>query len=63
MTETVQIVFSAEAEIGQFNDALHIPADEYAAMTADQIAALKQTRVDAWVAAVKLASANTETIE
>ena len=65
MTEivNVQIRFSLPTEMGEFNDALYVPYVEYITLSVDQIAALKQERVDAWVAAVKVASASTETIE
>ena len=59
----VQIRFSIQTEIGEFNDALFIPLAEYDTMTSEQIDILKQARVDAWVAAVKIASSNTEPVE
>lgn len=35
-----------------FSDALVMPADQYNALTADEIAAMKQRRYDNWVALV-----------
>jgi len=65
MTDTirVQIIFSADTDQGRYNDSLFIPFDEYETMSVSDIEAMKQARVDAWVAAVKLASANSETVE
>jgi hypothetical protein len=45
----VSDAFSFETQYGQFSDALVMPADEYAALTAEDIDALKQARLDRWL--------------
>jgi hypothetical protein len=40
-----------------FTDALVMPPDQYNALTADQIEAMKQDRYDKWIAIIKEASA------
>ena len=45
----VSDAFSFETQYGRFSDALVMTADEYAALTDAEIAALKQTRLDNWL--------------
>jgi len=44
-------------ESPSLTDAIVMPPDQYNALTADQIEAMKQARYDKWVAMIKEASA------
>lgn len=46
----MKIIFEAQTEHGLFRDALHLPDDH--GMSDAQIEAMKQQRVDNWIAAV-----------
>ena len=46
----IQIIFEFETQYGVFRDALHLPEDH--TFTAEQLAAMKQERVDNWLVAV-----------
>ena len=46
----IQIIFEFETQYGVFRDALYLPEDH--TFTAEQIAAMKQERVDNWIAVV-----------
>ena len=48
--EQVQIIFEFTTQYGVYRDALYLPADH--AFTEDQINAMKQERVDRWLAIV-----------
>lgn len=49
-----QIIFEFDTQYGVFRDALYLPADH--GLTDDQIQALKQERLDNWLAIVTAAS-------
>ena len=49
----IQVRFSKQTEIGEYNDALYYTQAEYATLAPAIIEAEKQARVDAWVNAVK----------
>lgn len=49
----VQIRFSVDTKHGTFNDALYIPYDDYQKIAQEDIDALKQERVDNYVAQVE----------
>ena len=46
----VQIIFEFETQYGVFRDALHLPDDH--TLTDDEIQAMKQQRLDNWIAIV-----------
>ena len=46
----IQIIFEFETQYGVFRDALHLAEDHV--FTDEQIAAMKQERVDNWIAVV-----------
>jgi len=46
----VSDAFSFETQYGRFSDALVMTADEYAALSDEAITALKQARLDRWLA-------------
>jgi hypothetical protein len=46
----VQIIFEFETQYGVFRDALHLPEDH--TFTDDEIQAMKQQRLDNWIAIV-----------
>ena len=46
----VSDAFSFDTAYGRFSDALVMPADEYSALSAEAITALKQARLDNWLA-------------
>lgn len=46
----IKIDFEFQTEYGLFRDALHLPDDH--GLTEEQIAAMKQERVDNWIAVV-----------
>jgi hypothetical protein len=46
----VQIIFEFQTPFGVFRDALHLPEDH--GLTDEQIGALKQERLDNWLAIV-----------
>lgn len=48
----IQVPIEQTTPYGTFHDALYFTPAEYAALTEADIEALKQARVDAWVAAV-----------
>lgn len=48
--EWIRIVFEAETPYGMYRDALHLPPDH--GLTDEQIEAMKQERVDNWIAVV-----------
>lgn len=48
--EWVRIIFEAETPHGMYRDALHLPPDH--GLTEEQIAAMKQERVDSWIAVI-----------
>lgn len=50
MSETIQIIFEKQTEYGNFRDALYLPIDH--SYTEEDIEAMKQRRVDNWIAAV-----------
>lgn len=58
----VQINYSETTEVGDFTDALYIPLSEYSDMTEQDITDLKTARKTDWVAKVKEARANAETL-
>jgi hypothetical protein len=45
-----QIIFEFQTEYGMFRDALHLPLDH--TFTPEQIAVMKQERVDNWIAMI-----------
>jgi hypothetical protein len=49
----IQVPIKAQTEVGEYNSALYFTPAEYAALTQEQIDAMKQARVSAWVEAVK----------
>jgi hypothetical protein len=54
-TDSVRVLlnFSRDTDVGTYSDSINLSQEEYAAMTADQIEAMKQERVNAWVNLVK----------
>ena len=46
----IQIIFEFETQYGVFRDALYLPEDHM--FTDEQIAAMKQERVDNWIAII-----------
>lgn len=46
-------MFSFDSEYGQYIDAIVIPEQEYAVLTADEIYAMKQQQFDNWVLQMK----------
>ena len=46
----IQIIFEYETQYGVFRDALHLPEDH--GLSDAQLAAMKQERVDNWLAVV-----------
>lgn len=48
--EQVQIIFEFTTQFGVYRDALYLPADH--GLTEEQINAMKQERVDRWLAIV-----------
>ncbi len=49
----IQVRFSKQTEIGEYNDALYFTQSEYQTTASADIEAAKQARADAWVNAVK----------
>ncbi len=49
----IQVRFKEQTEAGEYNDALYFTQAEYATKTANDISALKTTRVNNFVTAVK----------
>ena len=45
--------FSFDSPYGVFGDSLCMPQEQYDALTADEIAAMKQARFDNWVAIIE----------
>lgn len=45
--------FSFDSPYGMFCDALCMPQEQYDALTADEIAAMKQARFDNWIAVIE----------
>lgn len=54
----IKIDFEFDTQFGVFRDALHLPDDH--GMTDDQIQAMKQQRVDNWIAIVTAPPAEQE---
>lgn len=53
----IQDVFQfSHEQYGSYCDAIVLPPEEYNALTADQLAAMKQARFDKWVAHITNAS-------
>ena len=48
----IQILINEHTIHGEYNDALYIPLTEYAFLTPEQIEAMKQERVQAWVSLI-----------
>ncbi len=46
---TVRVTFRANTKHGEFCDSLNLTETEWMTLTPEQIAAMKQTRVDNWV--------------
>jgi hypothetical protein len=46
----IMIIFEFETQYGMYRDALHLPPDH--GLTDEQIEALKQERVDNWIAVI-----------
>ncbi len=49
----IQVRFSKQTSIGEYNDALYYTQAEYASIAPAVVEAEKQARVDAWMNAVK----------
>lgn len=49
--DTVQVRFSVETRYGTYSDALYVPAADWP-MSDEALAAMKQARADAWIAAI-----------
>ena len=55
--EMIKIIFEFDTPHGVFRDALHLPPDH--TMTEEEIAAMKQQRLDNWLAIVNPPSVET----
>ena len=58
MRKDIKIDFEFDTPHGMFRDALHLPADH--TFTDDEIQAMKQQRVDNWIAVVTAPPAEEE---
>lgn len=56
----IQIIFEFDTQYGVFRDALYLPEDH--AFTDEQITAMKQQRLDNWIAVITAPPAAEETV-
>lgn len=55
-TVRVQVLFTEDTDYGQFTDALYFTQDEYALLLPNDIEAMKQSRIDNWIAVITMPS-------
>lgn len=58
----IQVLINKDTNQGRFNDAMYFTADEYNALSNQQVKDMANARKDAWVRAVKDAAKNARVI-